>query len=591
MMVLHKRFALLVLLSLAGLVLTACGGGDDVVERPEVRLEIGDRAFEVDVYSYCWPAASDNLVCDINESARVQPDQLVPVGQGDDVRFIITGDAGEPQSFRATLLDGQGGVEDFGAATEGVYPADLADGSYRVQVDVEYEDIEGQPAFVSYVFGMEVAGRVAMATPTPTPTDTPEPTATATATETPEPTATDTPLPTATDTPEPTPTATLEATITPEQDDTAVPTASATALPTEATQPMAEARISNVNVRALPTTDADAVGALAPGEQFVIVGRYESWYEIEYSGAPQGTGWVSAPLVTVSGDEAAIPALPAPDGLTTEPPDIPTVTPAPTLTPVPTVADASDQDGDLAGDEGEVILFGTVRTTQDGTTIPVPNATVIYTHTSPAAPERSSNGTTLTAADGSYSFAPIGVNANDTIVVSVTAPGFAPVSWERSGQDVVNAGGQFDYLLSPSTVTATPSPTTIGDPADLDDIPPLSLVLAGRTFAPVGYQYCVREASGERRCVELPSDAATTARINLPRGAAIQLRLGGDRPQEIRVEYLTDTGIRTGQPETLPGDNLLLLTVTPEPGSYIMVVHVTWAQEEATYFFRVLIED
>ncbi|MBN2306294.1 MAG: hypothetical protein JXQ72_17560, partial [Anaerolineae bacterium] len=77
----------------------------------------------------------------------------------------------------------------------------------------------------------------------------------------------------------------------------------------------------------------------------------------------------------------------------------------------------------------------------------------------------------------------------------------------------------------------------------------------------------------------------------LLRGSSVQIALAGDRPLEVRIEYLTDNGIPTGQPEIQRGDNNILFVVTPEPGSYIMAVRVTWAEQDATYFFRVLVTD
>jgi hypothetical protein len=80
-------------------------------------------------------------------------------------------------------------------------------------------------------------------------------------------------------------------------------------------------------------------------------------------------------------------------------------------------------------------------------------------------------------------------------------------------------------------------------------------------------------------------------RLTLLRGAAAQLSLEGTRPQEVRIEYLTDTGILTGQPEIRSGDNTVLFTITPEPGSYIMAVRVSWGLQDATYFFRVAVRN
>ena len=121
--------------------------------------------------------------------------------------------------------------------------------------------------------------------------------------------------------------------------------------------------------------------------------------------------------------------------------------------------------------------------------------------------------------------------------------------------------------------------------------PLLNLVVAGRAHVPVGLRFCQHPADGAPACVELPLADSPTERLNLLRGSTAQLRIGGGRPNSVRIEYLTDTGIPTGQPENRPGDNMILFIVTPEPGSYIMAVQVAWAGYEATYFFRVSVSD
>ena len=51
-------------------------------------------------------------------------------------------------------------MQDLGTGTEGVYTPELADGRYRVRVNVEYADVEGvtieggNTPYVSYVFGL-----------------------------------------------------------------------------------------------------------------------------------------------------------------------------------------------------------------------------------------------------------------------------------------------------------------------------------------------------------------------------------------------------------------------------------------------------
>ena len=147
-------------------------------------------------------------------------------------------------------------------------------------------------------------------TPTPTavpPTATPEP-----PTATPKP-PTPTPKP-PTPTPEP-PTATPEPpTATPEP---------------EPETPQAVAS-RNMNVRGGPGTDYPAIGSATAGDSFDITGKAPdgSWYEVCCFGDEE-KGWLSASLVTVEGDAAAIEvAADIP-----EPPPTPTARPQPTSPP------------------------------------------------------------------------------------------------------------------------------------------------------------------------------------------------------------------------------------------------------------------
>jgi hypothetical protein len=146
-------------------------------------------------------------------------------------------------------------------------------------------------------------------------------------------------------------------------------------------------------------------------------------------------------------------------------------------------------------------------------------------------------------------------------------------------------------LVSPTVTPATLSPSvvpTVGSTLPVT-APPLTLTLGGKNYVPVGYQNCEQAPSGERTCIEQPVLEATGQRVPLLRGSAAQLTVGGPRPTEIRIEYLTDTGIPTGQPETRPGDNIILFTITPEPGNYIMSIRAVWGNQDTTYFFRVTV--
>ncbi|MEL7674639.1 MAG: hypothetical protein AAGU78_12940, partial [Chloroflexota bacterium] len=86
-----------------------------------------------------------------------------------------------------------------------------------------------------------------------------------------------------------------------------------------------------------------------------------------------------------------------------------------------------------------------------------------------------------------------------------------------------------------------------------------------------------------------PTGTDERRRLALMRGAAAQLLIAGGRPSSVHIEYLTDTGVKTGQPEDRPGDNTILFTVLPEPGPYILAVTVTWDAQQVTYYFRVAV--
>jgi len=67
--------------------------------------------------------------------------------------------------------------------------------------------------------------------------------------------------------------------------------------------------LTEVNVRAEASTDADRLGLIVPGEKYQILGRYFRWLQFRYPNSPSGTGWVYDELVEISGDTTLIPDL------------------------------------------------------------------------------------------------------------------------------------------------------------------------------------------------------------------------------------------------------------------------------------------
>ena len=64
--------------------------------------------------------------------------------------------------------------------------------------------------------------------------------------------------------------------------------------------------IEQVNVRKGPGTSFDAVGTLNAKESVTLIGKdaSETWLQIQYSGAPDGKGWIAAAYVQVTGLDA-----------------------------------------------------------------------------------------------------------------------------------------------------------------------------------------------------------------------------------------------------------------------------------------------
>lgn len=139
--------------------------------------------------------------------------------------------------------------------------------------------------------------------------------------ETPVPTAAAPVSPLSTDTPLPPPTATTEP--------TAIP-------PTDTLAPaIVVAGEGGVNVRSGPGVNYTKLGYLQPNSEALLIGRYNDWWQIEYSGAP---AWVSGEYAAARNAEAVPEAVPPPSPV--PPPPQPTAPPAPTeVPPTPPPAD------------------------------------------------------------------------------------------------------------------------------------------------------------------------------------------------------------------------------------------------------------
>jgi hypothetical protein len=131
--------------------------------------------------------------------------------------------------------------------------------------------------------------------------------------------------------PTPTPTARSEPTATA----TLVPTWTPSPTPTPTPQPRIPTAVTtaDLHVRSGPGTVYPVLGALGKGQSATVTGvsTDRSWWQIQFSGAPDGHGWISTYYVTAQ-DTQDVPVVQAPPP---PPTPTPTPTPIPTSTPTP----------------------------------------------------------------------------------------------------------------------------------------------------------------------------------------------------------------------------------------------------------------
>jgi uncharacterized protein YraI len=101
----------------------------------------------------------------------------------------------------------------------------------------------------------------------------------------------------------------VEATAPVESSPTPIPEPTATPVPVNET--VTVTLLQDMNVRAGPDTSYPIVGPGPAGESSKVVGRNadSTWLQVEYPLTADGTGWVYAPLVQVTGDPETAPVV------------------------------------------------------------------------------------------------------------------------------------------------------------------------------------------------------------------------------------------------------------------------------------------
>lgn len=72
---------------------------------------------------------------------------------------------------------------------------------------------------------------------------------------------------------------------------------------------VAAAASADINVRDAPDVTGNRLGSLEQGREYVVRGRFFSWYQFDYGSSNSGLAWVFGDLVEIIGDESEIPVV------------------------------------------------------------------------------------------------------------------------------------------------------------------------------------------------------------------------------------------------------------------------------------------
>lgn len=87
------------------------------------------------------------------------------------------------------------------------------------------------------------------------------------------------------------------------------PTATTTATLEPAIRLVASAASADINVRNLPDVTGNRLGSLEQEREYIVTGRFFSWYQFEYNSSDSGLAWVFGDLVEIIGDPNQIPII------------------------------------------------------------------------------------------------------------------------------------------------------------------------------------------------------------------------------------------------------------------------------------------
>ncbi|NDJ76333.1 MAG: hypothetical protein GYB65_08740, partial [Chloroflexi bacterium] len=629
----------LLLMLVLALLLAACGG-TEIVDAPTISLQVDGESFEGVLYGYCWPERSDNNVCEPAVGAWEEPSPGARVPRGGELRVVIDGEADPPDTVQVMVLASTGQIQTVLDTAPGdpvllpVVETDVAqeyavtfdvtqEADYLVQVTATYDDVEGQAAYLVYVFHIAVSGQAVAQAPdgtgddddqdpdriSGTGDDTPQPAGTAADTEAGVTSAGTPTVPTkeVLDGQASTPTLTsspAQPSATPETP-TLTPTLTATFTPT-ATVPSATPTMTfTYTPTPIPTTPIPTYTPVSPtvaGTRLSPTLRAttpppttEETPATEIESVPDSTP-VTPDTLASPATTAAPTTRPATNTstptvrITISAPT--TVVPSPTAlptTPPATLATVSaDDDDDDDAVESEAAATGVTPFSPPPTLTPAepigtptftpfpapatetptgPTATATFTpypQPDSETPTETTGGTEPTPFSPPPTFTPAEPAAPTTAATFAPPPTFTPAGPPPSPTATLPEPEESPAITPTATLSASATPFELRDLLP-EEVPELTLVLGGREFTPVGAEYCVIESEplGILNCITFPVEGTTQRRISLLRGDDAQL-VFSERPLgDITIEYLTDQGQPTGTPLEQTGRQRVLFTITP----------------------------
>ncbi len=226
------------------------------------------------------------------------------------------------------------------------------------------------------------------------------------------------------------------------------------------------------------------------------------------------------------------------------------------------------------------ILANTSVTTQPGITASV---TPIGTSTVAVVSSNTPTATSTTA--------PRATTTNTATKTATVQPTLVPTLISPTSTPTMIPTVQPPISVTAESTTASTTAVALITTPDLSMsrlAPVMSITTGGKSYDPVAISALIQGSDGTQIAITRPVNA-NAAYIRASVGSDAQIAFSGPRPTlESVTLYNSDATKILGQ-QTISPDNLVLYTLPPHPGTYVLTVQVQWPSGKATYYFRAAI--